>query len=230
MFGREQEAPRPGLLRRADGSSLLLTDFNEASPSFLRRLMQALIDGEAAPVDSGYAYPVDIRVLATTTVVGGYGQQEQDLLELGAEVDLTSLAVPPLRERREDIPLLISHCLQYGFPDSDVQFSNKAMQLLLAADWPGNVRHLLNVVKQCVRLTKTRIISEALVSSRIKSDVFNIQPLSNAQRDFEREYLTELLKVTNGNVTRAASLAKRNRTEIHRLLKKHKIEAKSFRQ
>jgi len=104
------------------------------------------------------------------------------------------------------------------------------MQQMLAAEWPGNVRHLINVVKQCVRLTKTKIISDQLVSSRIGNAVFQVQPLTNAHRDFEREYLTEALKVTNGNVTKAASLAKRNRTEFHRLLKKHKIEAKSFRQ
>lgn len=221
---------RLGLLRQAEGSSILIADFDEAPPSFVRRLMSALLENKATPVNSDSYYPIDVRALTTTAALGGYRQGVQELWEFGDRLDLTLLTVPPLRDHREDIPLIANYCLKNEFADLDLQFSNKAMHALLAAEWPGNVRQLLNVVKQCARLSKTKIITDALVNSRLDSPIYRIQPLTSAHRNFERDYLTELLKVTNGNVTQAAGLAKRNRTEIHRLLKKHKIEAKSFRQ
>lgn len=235
MFGCVEDdsiehKPRLGLLREATGSSLLVTDYNEAPPSFIRRLLIAVVDKKATPINSNEFYEVDIRGICTATAIGTHGDGEQDLWDLADRIDMTILQVPPLREHREDIPLLATHTLKTEFPKQELQFSNKAMQALLAAEWPGNVRQLINVVKQCARLTKTKIISDALVNTRLQSPIFRIQPLTSAHRTFERDYLTELLKVTNGNVTQAAALAKRNRTEIHRLLKKHKIEAKSFRQ
>jgi len=221
---------RDGLLKQAEGGTLLLSDFNESPPTFRHKVLQALVANEACPIDSEVRYPVDVRAMTTTTAADDFSKNDHILWDLASELGITGLSVPPLRDRREDIPLIIQHALQEQNKGAELQFSNKAMQQMLAAEWPGNVRHLINVVKQCVRLTKTKIISDQLVSSRIGNAVFQVQPLTNAHRDFEREYLTEALKVTNGNVTKAASLAKRNRTEFHRLLKKHKIEAKSFRQ
>ena len=233
MFGRVGDAnhsPRQGLLSQAKGGTVLLSDFNETPVAFLRRLLLALKNKTAQAIDSETNYPVDVRFIVTSAEVGRYGSNNQELWDLSNQLNLTVLKVPPLRERREDIPLIVNHCLEKLNVQDDVQFSSQATQQLLAADWPGNVRHLINVVKQCVGLSQTKIISEALVQSRIGSRALQIQPLSNAHREFERGYLTELLKVTHGNVTKAATLAKRNRTEFHRLLKKHKIEAQSFRQ
>lgn len=235
LFGRVGDeskgiAAREGLLAQANQGSLLLSDFNEAPARLLDRLMNALISGQATPVDSDRPYTVDVRAITTTVEIGQYGPNSQEIWRLGEKLEITVLSVPSLNERREDIPLLIKHCLDQLEGKSELQFSNKATQQLLAAEWPGNVRQLLNVVKQCARMSKTKIMSEALVNNRLGSPAFRIQPLTTAHRAFERDYLTEILKVTNGNVTRAASMAKRNRTEFHRLLKKHKIEAKSFRQ
>ena len=125
----------------------------------------------------------------------------------------------PCRTRRQEVR-----------ENPDAQFSSAALRLLVAAEWPGNVRQLISVVKQCVRLTNTNIVAEGLVASRLNSPLFQIAPLNMAQREFEHKYLIDVLKATRGNVTKAANVAKRNRTEFHRLLKKHKIEAKAFRQ
>lgn len=219
-----------GKLREANGGTLLVTDFNEAPPNVLKKLMQALSNNVATPVNSEQSYKINLSGIISSSTQEGDEQNQQEVWGLIDQIDLAVLSVPPLREHREDIPLIANYYLQKDFADQDLQFSNKAMRVLLKQAWPGNVRQLINVVRQCARLTNTKIISESLVSSRTDSQLFKLKPLTNAHRDFERNYLTELLKVTNGNVTLAASLAKRNRTEIHRLLSKHRIVAKSFRQ
>jgi len=231
MFGLEtKQVERKGLLQQANNGTILISDFNEISNDFLRKILAAILAGEACPVNSTNNYPVDVRAIMTASTAEQHIRSNPSIWDLCTELDLATISVPSLSDRREDIPLLIQHTLKEQNSDIDFQFSNKAMQQMLAAEWPGNVRHLVNVVKQCIRLSKTKLISETLVNSRIGNAIHRVQPLTNAHREFERTYLTETLKVTNGNVTRAANLAKRNRTEFHRLLKKHKIEAKSFRQ
>ena len=220
---------KQGLLRDTRGGTLLLSDFTETSAKLLSEILHALVNRSACPVNSSIHYPVNIRVIATTTSTDGYGQDDGELWKLGDKLNATRITVPPLRERIEDIPLIIKDWLQRNSPEKEHQFSSAAMQLLLSAEWPGNVSHLINVVQQCVRLATTKIIPDTLVASRLNSPILKILPLTNAHREFERNYLTELLKVTNGNVTHASTLAKRNRTEFHRLLKKHRINAKSYR-
>ena len=219
-----------GKLREADGGTLLVTDLNEAPSNVIKKLMRALAEKQAKPTNSEQHYQINLSGYLSSSSSEGDERNFHDQWGLMDKVELTVLSVPPLREHREDIPLIANHYLQKDFAEQELQFSNKAMRVLLKQDWPGNVRQLINVVRQCARLTNTKIISESLVSSRTDSQVFKLKPLTNAHRDFERSYLTELLKVTNGNVTLAATLAKRNRTEIHRLLSKHQIVAKSFRQ
>lgn len=234
LFGVEEDIKKgleakKGILRDTEGGTLLLSDFTETSGKILSDTLHALFNKSACPVNSSRYYPINVRVIATTTSTDGYGQDDGELWRLGDKLDLTRLTVPPLRERIEDIPLIIKDWLQQNAPEEGHQFSSAAMQLLLSAEWPGNVSHLINVVQQCVRLATTKIIPETLVASRLTSPILKILPLTNAHREFERNYLTELLKVTNGNVTQASTLAKRNRTEFHRLLKKHRINAKSYR-
>lgn len=228
--GSPDNPERRGIFRAAEGGTLILSDFNEASPELVYKVLSTLVAKQAKPVDSEKKYNVDIRVLATTSIVGRYGSFSHHSWDFWDKLDVCVLSVPALRERREDIPLIANQCLSNIDPNNELSFANKAMQLMLTTDWPGNVRQLISVVRQCARFCKTKVISEALINSRLDNPVFQIQTLSNAHRDFERNYLTDVLKVTNGNVTRAAEMAKRNRTEFHRLLKKHQIDAKSFRQ
>ncbi len=228
--GTIEHPERVGALQQADGGTFLLSDFRGVSAEFLKRLLTAWHERRASPVDSDHVYQFDIRVIATTSRIGKFGQNAESLWQMGPKLEFATLQVPALSERREDIPLLIAHGLSQVDARSDMQFSNKAVQVLMNAEWPGNIRQLLNVVKQCAALSKNKIITDTLVSSRIGSNSGKIPPLSTAQREFERDYLIDVLKRTHGNVTRAANLAQRNRTEFHRLLKKHKIEAKTFRQ
>lgn len=228
--GSFENPERNGIFRDANGGTIILSDFNEASRSVVAKILTTLDKKRAKPVDSEQAYSIDIRLIATTPLVGRYGRHRPTSLNFWDKLEIYLLSVPPLRERREDIPLIANQCLLSLDDDKELSFANKSMQLMLAADWPGNARQLISVVRQCARLSTTKVISESLVNSRLSSPIFQIQPLSNAHRDFERNYLTDVLKATNGNVTRASEMAKRNRTEFHRLLKKHKIVAKAFRQ
>ena len=227
--GTLENPDRKGILREAHKGTAILDDFNESSRELVYRTLTALIDNKAKPVDSDEHYDIDVRVIALTSLIGRYGGRNQSSWSFLSKLDFILLTVPALRERREDIPLIANKFLSNIDANQELSFANKAIQLMLKADWPGNVRQLISVVRQCTRLCKTKIISESLVNSRLSNPVFQIQPLSNAHRDFERNYLTDILKATNGNVTKASEMAKRNRTEFHRLLNKHKIEAKSFR-
>jgi two-component system response regulator GlrR len=103
------------------------------------------------------------------------------------------------------------------------------MQLLVSAPWPGNVRQLLNVIEQAVALAATEVIPESLVRQALDAGDTTLTPLDEARRAFERDYLVRILKITGGNVTKAARLAGRNRTEFYRLLERHALEPDMFK-
>jgi len=108
-------------------------------------------------------------------------------------------------------------------------FAPEAMELLVAAPWPGNVRQLYNVVEQTVALSTTPVIPVTLVQNAIQREQREFGSFDEARRRFERDYLSQLLKITDGNVTQAAKLAKRNRTEFYKLLQRHQLEPARFK-
>ena len=103
------------------------------------------------------------------------------------------------------------------------------MEILVKASWPGNVRELYNVVEQAVALSTTSIITPALVDSAMRGQSAELSSFESARSEFERDYLAKLLKITGGNVTQAARLAKRNRTEFYKLLQRHHLDPKLFK-
>jgi two-component system, NtrC family, response regulator GlrR len=100
---------------------------------------------------------------------------------------------------------------------------------MVSAPWPGNVRQLLNVVEQAVALSATEVIPDSLVRKALDAKDSELTPLDEARRAFERDYLVRILKITGGNVTKAARLAGRNRTEFYRLLERHSLEPSVFK-
>jgi two-component system response regulator GlrR len=103
------------------------------------------------------------------------------------------------------------------------------MQALVDAAWPGNVRQLYNVVEHAVALSTSSLIAEDLLHDAIKQDLKKIPPLAEARRQFEQQYLIQLLQTTRGNVTQAAHIAHRNRTDFYKLLNRHHIVPSSFK-
>jgi len=152
--------------------------------------------------------------------------------DLYYRLNVVHLEIPPLDERREDIPLLVAHFLDLLAKQSDGSrkvYAPEAVELLVAADWPGNVRQLYNVVRQNVALSRTPIISAELVQKSLGGHLAKLPSFAEARDEFTRNYLSQILQITGGNVSRAARLAKRNRTDFYKLLARHRLNPDSFK-
>jgi two-component system response regulator GlrR len=223
-----------GLFQAADGGTLLLDEIGDMPLTLQVKLLRVLQEGEVRPVGSTQAMPVDVRVISAThrdlDAQRASGQFREDLYY---RLNVVSLHLPPLSERREDIPLLATDVLRklaerYKKPVPIL--APDAMALLVAAPWPGNVRQLLNLLEQALALTPTSIIPASVVQNALKEDAAALVPFEEARKSFERDYLARLLKITGGNVTQAAQLAKRNRTEFYKLLQRHHLEPAMFKE
>jgi len=198
------------------------------------KLLRVLQEAEVRPVGSTQAIPVDVRVISATHRDLD-SQRELGLFreDLYYRLNVVSLKLPSLADRREDIPLLAAHILRklaerYRKPAPSL--APDAMALLVAAPWPGNIRQLLNLLEQSVALATTQVIPATLVQAALKEDAAALVPFEEARKTFERDYLVRLLKITGGNVTQAAQLAKRNRTEFYKLLQRHRLEPGMFKE
>jgi two-component system response regulator GlrR len=223
-----------GLFQAADGGTLFLDEIGDMPLPLQVKLLRVLQEGEVRPVGSTQSIPVDVRVISAThrdlDAQRAQGHFREDLFY---RLNVVSLKLPPLSERREDIPLLAVHILRklgerYNKPASTL--APDAMALLVAAPWPGNIRQLINLLEQAVALTPTPVIPATLVQAALKEDAAALVPFEEARKTFERDYLVRLLKITGGNVTQAAQLAKRNRTEFYKLLQRHHLEPSMFKE
>ncbi|HMU64925.1 MAG TPA: two-component system response regulator GlrR, partial [Nitrosomonas sp.] len=143
------------------------------------------------------------------------------------------LTIPSLTQRREDIPLLANHFLRLfanKYEKNINGFAPEAINFLLSAAWPGNVRQLMNVIEQSVVLCAVQIIPYDLVYDAMHKEETQLISFEEARKQFERDYLVRLLKITSGNVTQAAKLAKRNRTEFYKLLQRHQLDFTLYKQ
>ncbi len=226
-------ADRRGLFQAADGGTLFLDEIGDMPLSFQVKLLRALQEREIRPVGSNHPVAVNVRIISAT-----HQDLEQQVKEREFREDLyyrlavVPLTMPPLAERREDIPLLVTHFLSLSSKSSSKKirgYSPQAMELLLSAPWPGNIRQLQNVVEQTVALATTPLIPEALVQNALRDKTGQVASFSEARERFEREYLVQLLQITAGNVSRAAHLAKRNRTEFYKLLHRYELDPVAFR-
>ncbi|PKO40135.1 MAG: two-component system response regulator GlrR [Betaproteobacteria bacterium HGW-Betaproteobacteria-6] len=226
-------ASRVGLFQTANGGTLFLDEIGDMPLALQVKLLRVLQERVVRPVGTTKAEPVDVRLLSAThrdlDLAMAQGQFREDLYY---RLDVVSLTLPRLDERREDIPLLALHFVKllagkYGKPVNG--FAPEALEALATAAWPGNVRQLFNVVEQSCALTSTPLISLTLVQRALRVPVMDALNYAEAKQRFERNYLVQLLKLTDGNVADAARLAERNRTEFYRLLQKHDLTPAMFR-
>ncbi len=223
-----------GLLRAADGGTLFLDEIGDMPLPLQAKLLRVLQDGQVRPVGSTQHFRVDVRILSAThrdlDLAMEEGHFRQDLYY---RLNVVNLHIPALTERAEDIPLLIKHFLLHIAQESGggaKRFSPDAMEQLVSANWPGNVRQLENFVQQLVALTPGTVIGAAHVRQALSEDGPYILSFSEARRQFEYEYLTRMLRLTNGNVSQAARLAQRNRTDFYKLLQRHAIKPEQFKE
>jgi len=222
-----------GLFRAAEGGTLFLDEIGDMPLGFQVKLLRALQERTIRPVGSTENIPVDVRIISATHQDLDEARQTNAFREdLYYRLNVVTLELPPLAERREDISMLANHFLQI-FPDASKKgvtgFSAEAMEAMLSAPWPGNVRQLYNVVEQSIALSTTPLIPVSLVQRALRTESGEIPAFAEARSEFERDYLTQVLQITNGNVTRAAQIAKRNRTEFYKLLHKHHLDPAEFK-
>ncbi|TAN54327.1 MAG: response regulator [Betaproteobacteria bacterium] len=224
---------RKGLFQVADGGTLFLDEVGDMPLVLQVKLLRALEDHAIRPVGSNEPIAVDVRILSAThrrleeRIAAGEFRED-----LYYRLNVVKLMLPALADRREDIPLMARHYLarlgeRYGRPG--VAFAPEAMEALVAASWPGNVRQLVNALEQAVALSPADIIPAALVRQALDISASPLAPLDEARRAFERDYLVRILKISRGSVTQAARMAGRNRTEFYRLLERHALEAAFFK-
>ena len=227
-------ADRRGLFQAAHGGTLFLDEIGDMPLPLQVKLLRVLQEGEVRPVGSTQPMPVDVRVIsATHRDLESQREQGHFREDLYYRLNVVSLKLPSLAERREDIPLLAVHILRRlaeRYRKPPLSLAPDAMALLVAAPWPGNVRQLLNLLEQAVALATTPVIPATLVQAALKEDAAALIPFEEARKTFERDYLVRLLKITGGNVTQAAQLAKRNRTEFYKLLQRHRLEPGMFKE
>jgi two-component system response regulator GlrR len=227
---------RTGLIQTADGGTLFLDEIGDMPLQVQAKLLRMLQEGEVRPVGSSATVKVDVRIVSAT-----HQDLEQRLADKSFREDLyyrlnvVTLDIPSLEERREDIPLLADHLLEGARARASnaspkvVGFSKEATEMMMAAQWPGNIRQLRNVVEQCTVLATSPLIPAALVNRALQRKERSLLPFAEARDRFEFHYLTQLLEMTEGNVAQAARLAERNRSEFYKLLHKHELEPELFR-
>ncbi|SFU57841.1 two component, sigma54 specific, transcriptional regulator, Fis family [Halomonas korlensis] len=222
-----------GLFQAADGGSLFLDEIGDMPLTLQIKLLRALQERQIRPLGSTTSVPIDVRIISATHRDLDRAMQEGDFREdLYYRLNVVNLKLPPLKERAEDVPLLAKYLVTQAAERHKPfvkGFSPEALNLLAGSAWPGNVRQLVNVVEQCVALTSSPMIPEALVAQALAAEDNGLPTFNDARAAFERSYLIKVLKITEGNVTQAARIAGRNRTDFYKLLARHDLEPSPFK-
>jgi two-component system response regulator GlrR len=227
LFGHEKGAftgatrSHEGLFQAAEGGTLMLDEIGDMPMRLQVKLLRVLQEHQVRPVGSTEAKQIDVRVISAT---------HRDLQELMREgrfradlyyrLNVVNIKLPTLDQRKEDIPLADQERKVYA---------PEAVEMLVTAEWPGNIRQLYNVVRQNVALSRSPVISGELVQQSLGEHAGKLASFSDARDEFTRNYLSQILQITMGNVSQAARLAKRNRTDFYKLLARHDLNPDSFK-
>lgn len=225
---------REGLFQAAEGGTLFLDEIGDMPVALQVKLLRVLQERKVRPLGSNRDIEINVRIISAThrdlPKAMARGEFREDLFY---RLNVVNLKIPPLSERAEDIPLLANHLLRQSADRHKPfvrAFSSDAMKRLMAAKWPGNVRQLVNVIEQCVALTSSPVIGDALVEQALEGENTALPTFVEARNQFELNYLRKLLQITKGNVTHAARMAGRNRTEFYKLLSRHELDANDFKE
>ena len=239
LFGHEKGAftgatrSHEGLFQAAEGGTLLLDEIGDMPMRLQVKLLRVLQENQVRPVGSTEARQIDVRVISAThrdlqglMTRGGFRE------DLYYRLNVVNIRLPTLDQRREDIPLLVAHFLQQIAEEADQErkvYAPEAVEMLVTAEWPGNIRQLYNVVRQNVALSRSPVISGELVQQSLGEHAGKLASFSDARDEFTRNSLSQILQITMGNVSQAARLAKRNRTDFYKLLARHDLNPDTFK-
>lgn len=243
LFGHERGAytgaktTQVGLIQEADGGTLFLDEIDSLPLLSQVKLLRFLQEKEYRPLGSTRTSRADVRVIAATNSdpeeAIKAGKLRQDFYY---RLNVIPLTLPALRERREDISLLARHFLAKFAAELEkrvTDFSLDAIRLLVSYDWPGNVRELEHIIMRAVALSTRPVIGDADLTLPRRHPA----PLQESFRgakskvviEFEKTYIEKLLLMHDGNISRAAQAAQKNRRAFWQLIRKHHIDVKSLR-
>ncbi len=239
LFGYERGAftgairSTKGLFTQAHGGTVFLDEIGNMPMSIQAKMLRVLQDRQFYPLGSKRPVEVDVRVITATNMDLEREVREGRFREdLYYRIHVIPIRIPPLRERKEDIPALVNHFIKkfnQRMKKNVRGVSPKAMQKLMAHDWPGNVRELENTIEFAMAMTEHDIIHEDLILQTKGVIPEPIKTLKEAREAFEREYLIHVLSMVNGNVSRAAEIAGRYRADFYALLRKYNIKPELFK-
>jgi len=214
-----------GLFQSANSGTLFLDEISEIPLALQVKLLRVLQEREVQEVGSEHPTRVDVRIITATN------KDLEQAVRTGAfredlyyRIQVVPLKVPPLRERRDDIPLLAQHFLKQSAQrmKKDIRgLLPDTMQRLMLYPWPGNVRELENMIEKAVIMSMQDMITADLIPVLTQSDEGSLKPLTEAKEEFERGYLKEILQLTGGNISRAAQIAGRYRADFYKILRKY---------
>jgi two-component system response regulator GlrR len=241
LFGHEKGAftgaikTTKGLFSRAEGGTIFLDEIGDMPLGIQAKLLRVLQERQFYPVGSEKLVEVDVRVIvATNKDLEALVKQDLFREDLFYRIHVIPLFLPPLRERKEDIPLLVEHFRKKFSQQMNKEvkgLSPSAMQKLMFYDWPGNVRELENTMEYAVAMTQEDTIAEDLILPETKSTTSQpaLQPLKEARNAYEKNYLIHLLSICKGNISKASKLAGKYRADFYDLLKKHDLKIEDFK-
>ena len=255
LFGHEKGAftgaikSTKGLFTQAHGGTLFLDEIGDMPLATQAKFLRVLQERQFYPVGSEMPVAVDVRVIVATN------KDLADLVKTGLfredlfyRIHVIPIQLPPLRERKEDIVPLVEHFLKKCCRQmkKDVKgLTPEALRKLMLRDWPGNVRELENTIEFAVAMTRQEIVTDEYIlqddkaaahqpasagaGANIAATGENLRSLKDARDTFERDYLAQVLALSEGNVSHAAKLAGKYRADFYDLLKKHDLKADDFK-
>ncbi|MBU4068490.1 MAG: sigma-54 dependent transcriptional regulator [Proteobacteria bacterium] len=239
LFGYEKGAftgavrNKRGFFAQADGGTIFLDEVSEMSEAMQAKLLRVLQEKQFHTLGGEKSIEVDVRILTATN------KNLEDEVKSGAfredlfyRIYVIPIHLPPLRERNEDIPLLADHFIKkfVGKMKKEIKgISTPALQKLLSYSWPGNVRELENTIEYAVAMTAQDVISEDLILQTKITEEDKLKPLREAKGEFEKSYISNILSLTGGNVSKAAKLAGKYRADLYDILKKHDLNPSDFK-
>jgi two-component system response regulator GlrR len=227
-----------GLFTQADKGTLLLDEIGDTSPALQIKLLRVLQEKEFKPLGGERPVKVDVRIIAASNKnlqeAVARGTFREDLFY---RIHVVPIYLPPLRDRKEDIPPLVEHFIKQYSKELGKEVKGltpAAMQKLMLYHWPGNIRELKNVLERAVILTSHNLIDEQDLQHMTHpaggtADRAIYRSFKQAKEEFEKGYVIQLLTQTRGNVVQAAKLAQRYRGDLYRLMKKYGLKAEDFK-
>ena len=239
LFGHEKGAftgavrSTKGLFTQAHEGTLFLDEIGEMPLSIQAKLLRALEERQFYPIGGERPVRVDVRVIVATKKDLEEEVKKANFREdLFYRIHVIPISLPPLRDRKEDIPHLVDHFLKKVSHQmkKDVKgLSPHAMQKLMIYDWPGNVRELENTIEYAVAMTQQETITDEYILQTKAAPQGALKPLKESKEAFEREYLVHILQVCEGNVSRAAKISGKYRADFYDLLRKHNIKPHDYK-